>query len=96
MDKRLLDILCCPETRQALRLAQPAELDRVNRALARREVPDASGKISVDPIEALLVREDGKKGYAVRKGIPDLLKDDALVLESIGSPSFAFAGGAES
>ncbi len=96
MDQRLLDILCCPETRQPLRLADAGELERANKAIGRREVVDASGKISVEPIEALLVRQDGKKGYAVRKGIPDLLKEDGLLLDSLSIAAFAASSRAES
>ncbi|MBK9576046.1 MAG: Trm112 family protein [Fibrobacteres bacterium] len=96
IDQRLLEILCCPETRQPLRLADAPELDRANKAIGRREVTEASGKIAVEPIEALLVRQDGKIGYAIRKGIPDLLKEDGLQLDSLAFPGFAASSGAKS
>lgn len=83
MDKELLEILCCPQTRQDLRLAEAQELSELNAAIARGAVIDAQGRIVKRPIEAALVRQDGKQAYPVRDGIPVLLAEDAMVLEGI-------------
>ena len=81
MEQDLLDILCCPETRQPLEQADPAKRDELNAAILRREVRDSLGRLVEAPVEDLLVREDGRRGYAVREGIPVLLVDEALVLD---------------
>ena len=83
MDKELLDILCCPETRQDLRLAGSEELQILNSAIGRGEVLDALGRTVTESVEDALVRADGLRAYPVRGGIPVLLVDDALVLERI-------------
>jgi uncharacterized protein YbaR (Trm112 family) len=83
MDKELLDILCCPETRQDLHLAGPDQLRELNAAIARREVKDAQGRTVAEAVDEALVRQDGFRAYAVRGGIPILLSDEALVLEGI-------------
>lgn len=83
MDKELLEILCCPQTRQDLRLAEAQELSELNAAIGRGAVVDAQGRVVKRPIEAALVRQDGKRAYPVRDGIPVLLVEDAMVLEGI-------------
>jgi uncharacterized protein YbaR (Trm112 family) len=69
MDKDLLAILCCPETRQPLHEASSQEL-----AAAR-------GRSGEELAEGL-VREDGKILYPVRDGIPVLIVDQGISLEA--------------
>lgn len=83
MDKELLDILCCPETRQDLRLAGTEELRDLNAAIGRGDIRDAQGRLVAEVVEDALVRADGIRAYPVRGGIPVLLVDEALVLEGI-------------
>jgi uncharacterized protein YbaR (Trm112 family) len=83
MDKELLEILCCPQTRQDLRLAEAQELSELNAAISRGIVVDAQGRSVKRPIEAALVRQDGLRAYPVRDGIPVLLVDEAMILEGI-------------
>jgi uncharacterized protein YbaR (Trm112 family) len=83
MDKELLDILCCPETNQDLRLAGTEELRDLNLAIGRGAVRDAQGRTVAEAVEDALVRVDGLRAYPVRGGIPVLLLDEALVLEGI-------------
>jgi uncharacterized protein YbaR (Trm112 family) len=83
MDKELLEILCCPQTRQDLRLAEAQEISELNAAITRGNVVDAQGRTVKRPVEAALVRQDGKRAYPVRDGIPVLLAEEAMILESI-------------
>lgn len=78
IDKELLEILCCPESRQGLRVLAPAELSSLNANIARGDVRDRSGKGVKEPLDAGLVREDGSVVYPVRGGIPVLLVDNAI------------------
>ena len=43
MDKRLLDILCCPVSKTPVRLLARAELDALNGAIAAGDVATTAG-----------------------------------------------------
>ena len=67
MDEELLQILCCPLTRQPLRLA---DKDALN---------DASAKVA-RPISEGLIREDGRMLYPISNGIPLLTPEEGISL----------------
>jgi uncharacterized protein YbaR (Trm112 family) len=77
MDKRLLDILCCPTTRQPLRPLRREELDTLNRAIEAGAVRNAS--VTVDrALQAGLITRDGKLVYRIDDEIPVMLADEAI------------------
>lgn len=83
MDKRLLDILCCPLTRQPLSpLAAPLR-DRINQAVAKGMVKREDGSTQSVPVQAALVTRDGKRVYRIEDGIPVLLADEAINMAAI-------------
>ena len=67
MDESLLEILCCPVTRQSLREAGPAEIALANSRLS-------------EPITEGLLRGDGAVFYPIRNGIPLLVPEEGLSL----------------
>ncbi len=67
MDESLMEILCCPVTRQSLRLADAETLRR------------AGAKVSIPLAEGLL-REDGQMIYPVKNGIPLLVPEEGIAL----------------
>lgn len=84
MDKQLLEILCCPQTRQALRQAEAAELDRFNRMVQDGRLKTVDGRPVSEKLDEALVRADGLCAYPVRDGIAELLVEDGILLESAG------------
>lgn len=80
MDPELLDILVCPETKQAVRPADAGLLARVNAAIEAGTVRTRSGATVTEPLTGGLVREDGAVLYPVRDDIPVMLVDEALPL----------------
>jgi len=80
LDQELLEILACPETKEAVKLGDAALVARVNDRIARGEQKNRAGQVVREPVEALLVRADAKVAYAVRDSIPIMLVDEALPL----------------
>ncbi len=80
MDPELLQILCCPETRQELRLAEPAIVERLNRQIAAGTLESRAGQPVRDEIEGGLIRADGKVLYPIRRDIPVMLVDEGIGL----------------
>lgn len=82
MDTSLLKILCCPETRQSLRLANKIELENLNtRIHLHSAFNNPSGKkliFPISPLSAALIREDGQVAYPIRDDIPFLLVEEAI------------------
>ena len=81
MDRKLLDLLACPATRQPLRLADGTELGRINARIAQGGVARGDGGQHRSPIDAALVTADGARAYRIDDGIPVLLVEESLQLE---------------
>jgi uncharacterized protein YbaR (Trm112 family) len=81
IEPQLLEILRCPETRQELRLAEPALIDRLNGRIAAGALRNRAGQPLKEKLQGGLVRADGKFLYPIRRDIPVMLIDEALPLE---------------
>ena len=80
IDAELLKILCCPETRQSLRLVEPSVLERINEKIANGQINSRLGKTVTERCDGGLIREDGRLLYPVRGNIPILLISEAIPL----------------
>ncbi|PKM03012.1 MAG: hypothetical protein CVV15_12740 [Gammaproteobacteria bacterium HGW-Gammaproteobacteria-5] len=78
MDKRLLDILCCPLTRQPLLPLSAEARDIINRAIAAGTIKRGDGSVQEQPLRAALRTRDGKLVYRIADGIPVLLSDESI------------------
>lgn len=79
IDRKLVEILRCPVTRQAVALAPRDRLRQLNAAIEAGELVHADGRAVATPLEAALLTADGARIYAVRDGIPIMLADEAIV-----------------
>lgn len=80
----LLEILCCPDDRTPLKLAEAAQVEAVNAAIAKGSLKAKSGEPVSERIDAGLVRADGKILYPVRDDIPVLLVEEGISLDQLG------------
>lgn len=83
--KELLEILCCPETKEDVALADAALIDQVNAKIATGTVKNRSGQPVSEKIDGGLLRKDGRFLYPIREDIPIMLIDEALPMDQFGS-----------
>lgn len=80
MKPELLKILCCPETHQELKLAEPGLLRQMNEQISSGTLKNRAGKVVADQMDGGLLRADGKFLYPMRQNIPIMLIDEAIPL----------------
>lgn len=78
IDSELLEILCCPETKQPVTLVEGEAIDRLNERITSGAVKNRGGKAVEEKIDAGLLREDKKFLYPIRDDIPIMLEDEAI------------------
>jgi len=84
MDKRLLDILCCPVSKTPVKMLSRAQLDALNREIAQNAVQTVAGISVGGELKAGLITTDGKVIYRIEDDIPVMLAD-----EGIGTTQFS-------
>jgi uncharacterized protein YbaR (Trm112 family) len=83
IDSRLLDILCCPTTRVALRTLDSTALEKINRAIGTGQVKRIDGQSQTAPLQEALITVDGQRIYRIDDGIPVMLADEAIAAQQI-------------
>jgi uncharacterized protein YbaR (Trm112 family) len=78
MDRKLLDLLVCPATRQPLALLDTAGLEQINRAIAGGQVKRNDDSPQSEPLREALITRDRKTVYRVDDGIPVLLIEEGI------------------
>ena len=81
IDSKLLDILCCPESKQNVLMASAEILANINQGIQAGNVKNKAGEVISETIDEALISEDGKRLYPVRHGIPVMLIDESIILE---------------
>ena len=78
MDKKLLDIICCPVTRLPLELLGSDRLSQLNTAISSGQVRNSASEAVSDPLAEALITRNGHYVYPVRDGIPVLLEEESI------------------
>jgi uncharacterized protein YbaR (Trm112 family) len=78
MDRKLLDILACPATRQPLALLESRGLDALNRAIVAGGIRRTDDSPQSESLREALVTRDRKLVYRIDDGIPVLLVEEAI------------------
>jgi uncharacterized protein YbaR (Trm112 family) len=78
MDKRLLDILCCPVSKTPVRPLTKHELDALNAAIAADSVDTVAHVRVRQPVGEALITTDRKVIYRVDDGIPVMLPEEGI------------------
>jgi len=83
IDKELLAILCCPDTKQDVSLADEALIAKLNEAVSRGQLKNKASKPITEPLDGGLIRVDRKMLYPIREDIPVMLIEEGIPLEGM-------------
>ena len=83
IDKELLDILCCPETKVPVEVLPDDKLKALNERIAAGGVQTVDGSKVASPLDAGLITEDGRTIYRIDDDIPIMLIDEGIRADQI-------------
>jgi uncharacterized protein YbaR (Trm112 family) len=83
VDKDLLAILCCPETKLDVSLADDALISKINEAVTRGVLKNKAQKPVSELLDGGLIRSDRKILYPIREDIPVMLIDEGIPLDQL-------------
>ncbi|MEO6227792.1 MAG: Trm112 family protein [Thermomonas sp.] len=83
MDRKLLDILACPASRQPLAMLDRAGLDALNHAIANGNVRRMDDAVQSEPLREALLTRDRKTIYRIDDGIPVLLVEEGIATAQV-------------
>ena len=78
MDRKLLDILACPATRQPLVRLEARGLELLNQAIAAGSLKRIDGAVQAEPLREALITRDRRLVYRIDDGIPVLLVEEGM------------------
>ena len=80
MRKKILNILCCPVTRQPLFKVTEKKLTALNEAIENGSITNHEKKSIKKKLLDALITEDGLVLYPIEEGIPVLLENRSISL----------------
>lgn len=84
IDRKLLDVLCCPVTKQPVRSMNRSELKALNEQIMAGEVYHQDDSPVETPLEQGLITDNEERVYRVDDGIPVMLETQAINLRAAG------------
>jgi uncharacterized protein YbaR (Trm112 family) len=83
IDKELLSILCCPETKEDVFLASDSLVEKINNLISEKKIKNKAGDEVTEKIDSALLRADRKIAYPIREDIPIMLIEEGLVMDNV-------------
>jgi uncharacterized protein YbaR (Trm112 family) len=83
VDPQLLEILCCPETKEDVSLVDASLIAKLNEAVGAGSLSNRGGEVVKEKLDGGLLRKDGKFLYPIREDIPIMLIDEAIPMEGL-------------
>ena len=78
VDRKLLDILCCPVSKTPLQPLDRTRLDKLNAGIKAGEVQYIDGALVEKALAEALITVDNKVIYTVEDSIPVMLEDKGI------------------
>ena len=83
VDRKLLDILRCPVTKQQVFPLTGKQLAAINQAIATGELLHADGSAIDSQLEEGLVTENKNRVYRIEQDIPVMLEDESILTDQV-------------
>jgi uncharacterized protein YbaR (Trm112 family) len=83
IDRKLLEILRCPVTKQQVFPLTKQQLTAINQAIATGNLVHADGSGIDSPLEEGLVTENKNRVYRIEQDIPVMLEDDSILTDQV-------------
>jgi uncharacterized protein YbaR (Trm112 family) len=84
IDRKLLDVICCPVTKQPVRQLNAEERDALNDKIRDGGVAFQDETPVETPLEEGLITVNEERVYRVDDGVPVLLEEKAINLRAAG------------
>ena len=83
IDPKLLDILCCPVSKQPVFLLSKEKLATVNAAITAGQVTQADDTVVETPLGEGLITKNKQRIYRIDDGIPVMLEEESIAVDQI-------------
>lgn len=83
VDLELIKILCCPETKEDVEIAEESLIASLNEKISTQKLVNRGGDPVTEKVDGGLIRADKKYLYPIREDIPIMLIDEAIPLENM-------------
>lgn len=83
VDRKLLDILCCPTTKIPVRPLTKDQLQRINTAIEQGELKYFDETRVEQQLKEGLLTDNGERVYRVDDGIPIMLEEQAIFVKPL-------------
>ena len=78
IDRKLLEILCCPVSKQALTVLSPEQLALINKQIATGSVATADDRVITASLNEGLITKNQQRIYRIDDDIPVMLEKESI------------------
>ncbi len=81
IDRKLLEILRCPITKQQVFLLSEEQLKKINQEISSGNVLQVDGRTIKNTIKEGLITQNRNRVYLIEHNIPIMLEDDSILAD---------------
>ena len=78
IDRQLLEILCCPVSKQSLRMLTADQLEQINHQIASGAVTNAGDDKVTSTLTEGLITQNHQRIYRIDDNIPVMLENESI------------------